>query len=112
MRQFIAPKVLMVNGRVSPCNCTDEIVCEYCVQANLILWDKEQHPEKEVQEKIISEIKASGVRKTAQKLKIKHSTISNWIKTGNVPLKYVEMLKSGQGASYPTCAQKVDHFTI
>ena len=102
MYQVISHRVLKVNGKPEPCKCTDKIVCEYCVQANLVLWERAEHPEKEIQEKTIGEIKAVGVRKTAQKLKIPHSTISNWIKTGNIPSKYVEILKSGQSPCYPT----------
>lgn len=102
MQSFIAPRVLIVNGKPSPCKCSEKIICEYCVQANLVLWEKEQHPEKKIQERIISDIKASGVRKTAQKLKIKHSAISNWIKRGNIPSKYVEILKGGHTTGYPT----------
>ena len=93
MKQFIAPRVLTINGKKSPCKCGDKIICEYCVQANLVLWEKEQHPEEETHRAILKTIEASGIRNTAKKLMIKHSTVSNWIKTGNIPLKYIEMLQ-------------------
>jgi len=89
MKQFIAPRVLKVNGKPAPCNCTDSIACEYCVQANLILWDREQHPEEETKQAILRGIEASGVRKTARLLKINPSTITRWIKTRNIPQRYV-----------------------
>ncbi|WAC08962.1 MAG: hypothetical protein OS130_07210 [Thermodesulfobacteriota bacterium] len=94
MQKFIAPRVLTVNGKPSPCKCTDSIVCEYCTQANLILWEKKENPEKEIQDKIIADLKASGVRKTARLLKVRPSTIISWIKTGNIPSGYIENLKS------------------
>ena len=93
MQQFIAPKILKVNGQSAPCHCTDTITCEYCVQANLILWERNEHPEAKVQEKIIADLKASGVRKTARLLKINPSTVTRWIKTKSIPQKYVERLK-------------------
>jgi hypothetical protein len=40
MRQFIATKVLKVNGIAAPCECNENIVCAYCVQANLILQER------------------------------------------------------------------------
>lgn len=93
MKQFVAPRVLMVNGKPSPCKCTDEIVCEYCVQANLIVWEKEQHPEEETHRAILKTIEASGVRKTARLLKINPSTVTRWIKTKKIPQRYVEKIR-------------------
>jgi len=94
MKQFIAPRVLMVNGKPSPCKCTDTITCEYCTQANLILWEKEGRPEREVSEKLIESIEQKGVRKTARLLKMRPNTISHWIQTKNIHQKYIEKIKS------------------
>jgi len=94
MQSFIAPRVLKVNGQPSPCKCSEKIICEYCVQANLVLWEREEHPEKQIQEKIIGDLKTSGVRKMARLLKIQPMTVSRWIKTGNIPQKYIKELRS------------------
>lgn len=93
MQQFIASRVLKINGQPAPCQCTDKIICEYCVQANLILWEKEEHPEMEIQEGVLKAIQASGIRKTARLLKIQPSTVTRWIKTKKIPSRYVEKLK-------------------
>jgi hypothetical protein len=94
MQSFIAPRVLIVNGKPSPCKCTGFNVCEYCVQANLILWEKEEHPEKKISENLIASIEQKGVRKTARLLNMRHATISHWIQTKNIPQKYIEKIKS------------------
>lgn len=98
MQSFIAPRILIVNGQPSPCKCSEKVVCEYCVQANLILWEREEHPEKEISQKLIASIEQKGVRKTARLLNLRPNTISNWIKTKNIPPKYIENLKS---VTYP-----------
>ena len=38
--KFVAPKAITINGYPSPCECTDNITCAYCVQASLIGYDK------------------------------------------------------------------------
>lgn len=93
MQQFIAPRVITINGKPSPCKCDDEKVCEYCTQANLILWERQQHPEEETQQAILKAVEASGVRKTARLLKINPSTVTRWIKTKKIPPKFIERLK-------------------
>lgn len=93
MKQFIAPRVLKVNGQQSPCKCDEKKVCEYCVQANLILWEREEHPEKEISQKLIASIEQKGVRKIGRMLGVPRSTVSNWIKNKNVPKKYVENIR-------------------
>jgi len=96
MQSFIAPRVLRVNGKPAPCNCIDKIICEYCCQANLVLWEKKEHPEKEISEKLIKSIEKKGVRKTARVLGVPRSTVSNWIKNKNVPQKYIENIRGVQ----------------
>jgi len=93
MKQFIAPRVLKVNAKPSPCKCTDTITCEYCVQANLVLWEKEQHPEAETTKKLIETIEQKGVRKTSRILGVPLSTVSSWIKNKNIPQKYAENIR-------------------
>jgi len=63
MLKFVAPKVLKVNNYPSPCYCEDNIVCEYCVQANLILYEKEQVQNEEVKKAILGTIKRNGIKK-------------------------------------------------
>jgi hypothetical protein len=92
MQQFIAPRVLIVNGQPAPCECCDGIVCAYCTQANLVLWDRQQQSEKETHKKLIHSIQQKGVRKTARLLKIRPNTVSHWIKNKNIPSKYIEIL--------------------
>jgi hypothetical protein len=93
MQSFIAPRVLIVNGKPAPCQCTDSIVCSYCVQANLILWEREEHPGEEISKKLIESIGQKGVRKTSRLLGAPYSTVSTWIKSKNIPQKYIEKLK-------------------
>lgn len=96
MQSFIAPRVLLVNGKPSPCNCTEKIICEYCVQANLILWEREEHPGERISKKLIESIEQKGVRKTSRLLGVPLSTISSWIKNKKVPQKYVESVRGVQ----------------
>jgi DNA-binding GntR family transcriptional regulator len=46
--------------------CSEKIICEYCVQANLILWEKEEHPEKEISQKFL--VSRTPVREALLKL--------------------------------------------
>jgi hypothetical protein len=96
MKQFIAPRVLKVNGQPAPCKCTDTIICEYCVQANLVLYEREQHPETEISQKLIESIEQKGVRKTSRILGVPLSTVSSWIKNKNIPQKYVESVRGAR----------------
>jgi len=96
MQSFIAPRVLIVNGQPAPCKCSEKIICEYCVQANLVLYEREQHPEKEISEKLIESVEQAGIRKTARLLKIRPATVSHWIKNKKIPQKYVESIRGVQ----------------
>ena len=93
MLKFIAPKVLKANNKPSPCYCEDNIVCEYCTQANLILYEKEQVQNEEVKKAVLEAIKAVGIRKTARLLQVNPSTISRWIHTENIPRQFMEKLR-------------------
>ena len=96
MQQFISHRVLKINGLPAPCRCTESKVCEYCVQANLILWEREQHPDREISEKLIESIEQKGVRKTSRMLGVPLSTVSSWIKNKTIPQKYVENVRGVQ----------------
>jgi len=92
MWKLIAPKVLEVNDYPSPCCCDDNTVCEYCVQANLILYEKEEVSEEE-KKAILEAIKTKGIRKTARLLQVNPSTVSRWIHTENIPQQFMEKLR-------------------
>jgi len=94
MLKFIAPKILKVNNYPSPCYCEDNTVCEYCTQANLILYEKEQVQNEEVKKAILEAIKTNGIRKTARLLQVNPSTVSRWIHMENIPQQFMEKLKS------------------
>ena len=91
MEQGIAPKVLTVNGQPSPCLCKAGVVCAYCVQANLILWDRKEHPEEKVRDRVLKAIKKTGLRKSSRLLGVSPGTVNHWIRTGNISSKYVDL---------------------
>ena len=85
--KFIAPKVMDVCGKSScwtksPCECTDTITCAYCVQASLLFFEENIKAHDEKINKFLSTIKRIGIRKTARKLNVDHSTVKYWIKKG------------------------------
>jgi hypothetical protein len=86
MRKFIAPTVISINGGPSPCECTDTVVCAYCVQANMILWEKEEKSPGE--EATLETFKKMQRGKLARLLGVNRSTVSRWLKLKRVPPKY------------------------
>lgn len=77
--RFIAPEVLTVNGKPSPCECRDEgdteITCQYCVQANVLLFERQQ-------KKIAFRdrlIERHGIKRTAELLHVTEGTIKQWL---------------------------------
>jgi hypothetical protein len=92
-QQFIAPQILMVAGKPAPCECTDNIVCAYCVQANLLLWEREEGKSIKAKGSAVTAlreaIKKKGLRTVARELGVDHKSITHWIKKKNVPEKYV-----------------------
>ena len=89
MKRFIAPRVLMVNGKRSPCLCDDNTVCGYCVQANLVLFNRMEKGN-DVVAAAIATIRKVGVRKTARTIGEYENTVRRWIKSGNVPVNAIE----------------------
>jgi len=85
MRQFIASRVLRVNNEPSPCNCTEGVVCPYCTQANLIVWERNEHPEQDTREQVRKAVIRSGPRKAARLLGVQASTVTRWIKKNSIP---------------------------
>ncbi len=94
MQQFIAPKVLRVNGSPSPCECRGGSVCAYCVQANLVMWEKKEHPEERAAERALDVVKRMGGRRTALLTGLPFRTVSRWLKTGKMPEKFIEPVLS------------------
>jgi len=92
MEQFISPRVLKVNGAPAVCECHDNVVCSLCVQANLILWEREERRKVEAQGTPIialrEAIKKRGIRTVSRELGVDHKTVSHWIKKKNVPERY------------------------
>jgi hypothetical protein len=84
MRQFIAPKILKVNGQPAVCECEPGVVCWACVQGNLILWDRGERPEEARSAKMCQEIRRIGQRRVAKNLNIPHTTVAAWVKNERI----------------------------
>lgn len=84
MRQFIAPKVLRVNGQPAPCECAEGVICAYCIQANLFIWEREERPGEARTEKLCQEIQRIGVRRVAKNIGTRHQTVMAWVKSGKI----------------------------
>ena len=96
MQKFIESKtpLININGKPSPCHCTNTITCAYCVQANLILWEeKSRSVIKSVQEPLIATIKEKGVRKASRLIGISPNTVTYWIKSRNIPNRYIDKVR-------------------
>ena len=91
---------MTVNGYPSPCECTDTITCAYCVQASLLFFEENIKAHDEKINKFLSTIKRIGIRKTARKLNVDHSTVKYWIKKRNIPQWVVEKY-TGVGEVHP-----------
>src|SRR4030042_6252957 len=94
MKRYIASKVLIINGKISPCNCDENIICSYCVQANLVLYERyiNKGGGDDVTRAAIATIKKVGLRKAARLIGEYANTVSRWIKAGNVPLNAIEKI--------------------
>lgn len=83
--KFIAPQKLLVNGHRSPCECTDTIICSYCVQANLLGLEKKFKADETTTNNIMAYIKRNGIRQTARDLNVCDGNVRYWLKTKKVP---------------------------
>lgn len=92
MRKFIAPRVLKVNGAPAPCECSDNIVCAYCVQASLLLWEREEGRSVKANGASVialsEAIRKKGVRGVARELGVDHKAVTGWIKKKSIPERY------------------------
>ena len=100
--KFVAPRLMTVKGYPSPCECTDNITCAYCVQASLIGYDKKLKDIDTAKKDIISYIKKNGIRKIARELNIQASSVQYWFKTDNFPQRVLN--------KYAECTN--DHSTL
>jgi len=81
---------MTVNGNPSPCECEEGVVCAYCVQANLILWERREHPEEAARDHVLKAIKRNGLRKSARLMGVSKNKVDRWLKTGNIPMRDLE----------------------
>jgi hypothetical protein len=88
--KYIAPQKLLVNGRPSPCECTDTVTCAYCVQANLLGMERKFQSDQKTTENIITTIKRKGIRQTARDLNVDHSSVRHWLNRKNIPQWVIE----------------------
>jgi len=86
MKQYIAPQVLLVKGKISPCECAEDVVCAYCTQANLLLWERRDGGEQ--QHQMVEGLKKYGVRRASRAIGVRPATISGWIKQGRITPRY------------------------
>jgi hypothetical protein len=77
-----------VNGKPSPCECTEDVVCAYCVQANLVLWEKEEEKKRKQDDPLIGTIRKLGISNIADRMGINRSTVHRWVKTKRIPEKH------------------------
>ena len=93
MKQYIAQQILRVNGQPARCGCTQGVVCAYCVQANLILWEREHKPTDEKNQKLCQEVKKIGVRRVARNMGVRHQTVMGWVNRGRVNPSFLASLE-------------------
>lgn len=91
MQRGIAPEVLLVNGQPSPCECTDKIICAYCVQANLILWEKEEARGPELRPgRLVNTLKRLKQGRVAETLGVSDRMVRKILKTNKIPAKHAQ----------------------
>ena len=88
--KYISPKVIGINGSVSPCECTESIVCAYWVQANLILGKQKFEDNDDRVKAFIGHVRKNGVRLSARRMGIEEKSLRRWIKRGNIPAELIE----------------------
>ena len=92
MKKFIAQKPITINGRCSPCECDEAVICPYCVQANLMLMQKKFSEGDDIAKATIKTIRKNGIRKSARQIGEHEKTLRRWIQTGDIPQKAVERM--------------------
>ena len=92
MKKFIAPGILVINGRPSPCECEDSLLCSYCVQANLLAMEKHIEKDDDVVKSAVAFVRKNGVRKTARQLGEYETTVRRWISSKKIPMSFIEKI--------------------
>jgi hypothetical protein len=97
VQQNIAPKMLIVDGKPSPCRCRTEgstkIICEYCVQANLIIWERKEASGGTGNNrwgKLLNTFQKLDKERLAAILGVKAVTIYKWLRLKKIPKKYAQ----------------------
>lgn len=88
--QYIAPRTLMINGSHSPCDCSDERTCCYCMQAHLLRLETRFKAEENTANSVMAYIKKQGVKRIATELGVQVSNVRQWLKAKNLPASVVE----------------------
>jgi hypothetical protein len=101
MIQNIAHKVITINEKPSPCECTDTVVCSYCVLANMTLWERGKQ-KKDIEPHVITRIRKEGIRRTSRLLGVEHKTVMRWIKNKAIPRVYEDKLIALWGQNHVT----------
>jgi hypothetical protein len=86
----IAPRTMLVNGKRSPCACTERITCAYCVQASLLFQEKKTKADEDTFRVFATKVRKKGLRRSARLLGIPKDTLSRWIKREKVPYEVIE----------------------
>jgi hypothetical protein len=83
--------MLVVGNGPSPCRCHDNVVCEFCVQANLILWERKEMKNGKRKYRagvLLNTFKKLDKTRLATMLGVKPATIYKWLRLKRIPVKY------------------------
>jgi len=114
VQQGIAPSILIVGGKPAPCSClapqkserrdvasatregTTKIICAYCVQANLILWEKEEARGPKLRPgRLVNTFKKAQKTRVAEMMGVHRNTVHNMLKSNKIPPKYARRFNRG-----------------
>jgi hypothetical protein len=100
MQQGIAPSILIVDGKPAPCRCTIKdgvkTICEFCVQANLILWEREEARGPQLRPgRLINTFKKAQKTRVAEMMGVHRNTVHNMLKSNKIPPKYARRFNRG-----------------
>jgi hypothetical protein len=98
LQQGIAPDMLIVDRRPSPCHCVVPekkgelaVVCEFCVQANLIAWERmESKGNKPRPGRLVNTLKKLKKERVSEALGASRQTVHKILKTQRIPPKYAQ----------------------